>query len=89
MVKGVKIVAPWPLILALFLHQISFLKKTSSKIFDGAFLQISGVAPFVALFSKIVAPSEFKLLTTLTQYSVARGRQILNAQYVVSLKRNM
>ena len=27
MVEGVKIVAPWPLILALFLRQISFLKK--------------------------------------------------------------
>ena len=66
MVEGVKIVAPWPLILALFLRQISFLKKTSSKIFDGAFLQISGVAPFVALFGKIVASSDSKLLTTLT-----------------------
>jgi len=66
MVEGVKIVAPWPLILALFLRQISFLKKkTSSKIFDGAFLQISGVAPFVALFGKIVASSDSKLLTTL------------------------
>ena len=43
-------------------------KKTSSKIFDGAFLQISGVAPFVALFGKIVASSDSKLLTTLNLY---------------------
>ena len=50
MVEGVKIVAPWPLILALFLRQISFLKKNIVKNFWWCFFANFGCGAFCGAF---------------------------------------